>query len=458
MQRLIGLMIVLVLGSLVIAETVSIKGSVKKTGGTAGIAGVKVSLVKIPNLTATTSADGAFLITGNTSPVLMQNRELAPPDFSIKGNTVVFSPAVQGVCGRIDLYSCDGKIFSSVKLDFSAGAPAAVLPNIGSGINFMKVTIGAGSFTRTLVRVGADIMAKTESPRVGPAGKFPLAKQWAAAAVDTLKAEKDGYLVKKVAIGKYTQENMAVSLDTAGGVNPGACSRAALEEIAVAYIAAQKAGDPSKMPLATGAKFIQNLKSTTADKFICKTAMPIDTSRIFVDVDSCLTFVEIISSTGTTPYVLMAWLKVANSQITQFNSIVTTTGDWLFNAADYLKNSRPQDWSILPDSLRSTRQVLINGANAYLDAFVPKTKSDTIPWGIPCERIEGGTSTGSGPKATCNVGVPDGVKITDRIYAVDVEKGVVDCFCAFGGGMPDSHMFRMLKGKYRYVHTLSVQN
>jgi hypothetical protein len=36
--------------------------------------------------------------------------------------------------------------------------------------------------------------------------------------------------------------------------------------------------------------------------------------------------------------------------------------------------------------------------------------------------------------------------------------GAVNVFCRFGGedGMPDSHLFYLVNGRYRYIHTLSV--
>jgi len=41
---------------------------------------------------------------------------------------------------------------------------------------------------------------------------------------------------------------------------------------------------------------------------------------------------------------------------------------------------------------------------------------------------------------------------------VDEEMGTVNVFCRFGdsNGMPDSHTFRLVNGRYRWVHTLSV--
>ena len=100
-----------------------------------------------------------------------------------------------------------------------------------------------------------------------------------------------------------------------------------------------------------------------------------------------------------------------------------------------------------------------------LDFFFDKAV--TVPWGKPCARLEGGAYTIEpfpgmpAPKEEpgCDVGIPDNVPIVDRSYVVDEVKGVVNIFCRFGDavkGMPDSHMFRLVNGKLRYVHTLSV--
>ena len=94
--------------SFVRAETVSLSGTVKKTGGSAGIAGVKVSLAKLTNLTATTDAEGAFTIT-ETTPVLLQQRQPAPLRFFLKGNAIVISPSLANIVGSIEFFSSDGK-------------------------------------------------------------------------------------------------------------------------------------------------------------------------------------------------------------------------------------------------------------------------------------------------------------------------------------------------------------
>jgi hypothetical protein len=110
---------------------------------------------------------------------------------------------------------------------------------------------------------------------------------------------------------------------------------------------------------------------------------------------------------------------------------------------------------VIPEDKRNTRQELISAANAYLDYF--SDKSVKVPWGTPCERLEGSAYTGDGsPTDSCHVGVPDGVELTNRQYVVDPTIGAVDVFVDFGKNhRADSHLFRIENGKIRYVHTVT---
>jgi hypothetical protein len=188
-------------------------------------------------------------------------------------------------------------------------------------------------------------------------------------------------------------------------------------------------------------------------------ALPIAHTNSVLDAMRCKTFTEIVVTEGT-PYVIGTRLYVDEGRITRIDSLVTTTGDWLFNANNYAKVGKRESWDVLPAAQRTKAQEMINGANAYLDLF--QDKHLEAPWGMPCERLEGGAYTNAQGKAdsTCKVGIPNGVLyIVNRDYLVDEEKGVVQVFCRFGNsqtGMPDSHMFKYVNGKFRYVHTLSV--
>jgi len=239
-----------------------------------------------------------------------------------------------------------------------------------------------------------------------------------------------------------------------------ACTRTQLKAAADSYVAAQTAGDISKMVLADDAKFLENMAEVEKATGMWNTALKIDLSRSFYDTERCKTFTEVVVTDKKHPYVLGTRLSVSAGKITEINSLVTDKGDWLFNANAYLKYSSAEDWSNLSLNQQSSKQDMIDAANHYLDLFSDKFVEAN--WGIPCARLEGGaySNRSNDPHATCNVGVPDGVLyIVNRSYVVDKDLGVVNVFCRFGdsrNGMPDSHTFRIINGEYRYVHTLSV--
>ena len=121
----------------------------------------------------------------------------------------------------------------------------------------------------------------------------------------------------------------------------------------------------------------------------------------------------------------------------------------------YLKYSPSENWGAIPPAARDSRQTLIAAATAYFDIFAnPDVK---VPWGTPCNRLEGGIRTGRGmPGDSCNVGVPTGMNLTDRRFIADPEIGAVVGFIRWPSGVPDSHLFRVETGKLRFVHSLTV--
>lgn len=131
---------------------------------------------------------------------------------------------------------------------------------------------------------------------------------------------------------------------------------------------------------------------------------------------------------------------------------MTSTGDWLFNAAATLRYASQESWGEIPEGKRDARAAIQAAADAYLDLF--SDKSVKVPWGSPCARLEGGSYV----QPRCDVGVPSGIKQTNRRYVVDEVTGAVDIFFDFAGAEPDSHEFRVEGGKLRYVHTLTVMH
>jgi hypothetical protein len=236
------------------------------------------------------------------------------------------------------------------------------------------------------------------------------------------------------------------------------CTRHELKAAAESYISAQEKGDPNLMALASPVKYIENWKEMDLKDGIVSSPQKIDFHRNLLDTDQCETFTEVIITDPKHPYVIGTRLTLDGGKVATVESLVTDKGDWLFNAAGTLKYSSAEDWGVIPPDKRADRKTLIAAANAYFDLFNDKTVK--VPWGHPCDRLEGGIYTGKGtPNDSCNVGVPSGVKLVDRRFVVDPDIGAVDGFINFGGGdkgLPDSHLFRVVGGKIRYVHTITV--
>jgi hypothetical protein len=237
------------------------------------------------------------------------------------------------------------------------------------------------------------------------------------------------------------------------------CPRSMLQAATESYIAAQEAGDLSRMALAPEVKYIENMSETTKDKGLWNTALPIAFHRSIYDVGRCKTFTEVIVTEGGHPYVIGTRLTVKDGRVSEIDSLVTDEDDWLFNAQDYLKYSKAEDWPVLHVDDRVSRQDLVDAGNQYFD-FVFLDPGIRPPWGTPCARLEGGmyTNPKNEYKDTCQIPAPLGpLFIVDRTFVVDEEMGAVNVFCRFGnGGMPDSHLLRLVRGKYRWIHTLSV--
>ena len=235
-----------------------------------------------------------------------------------------------------------------------------------------------------------------------------------------------------------------------------------LMEATESYIAAQKAGDISKMSLAPDAKFIEDMSETTKDKGLWNTPLPIAHHRSIYDAGRCKTFTEVIVTEGGHPYVIGTRLTVDEGKVTEIDSLVTDKEDWLFNAEDYLKYSKTEEWPVLPVDDRVSRQDLIDAANQYFD-FVFMDKGIRPPWGTPV-RATGGRRCTPMPKmkkrTPARFPAPLGeMPVVNRTFLVDEEMGAVNVFCRFGNskdGMPDSHTFRLVNGRYRWIHTLSV--
>jgi hypothetical protein len=240
----------------------------------------------------------------------------------------------------------------------------------------------------------------------------------------------------------------ALAAPTASAVT---CDRDFLKSQTDAYIAVQAAGSAAGVKTSNANfTYTQNFKTAAIASGILATPLKIDLNRSIFDTTQCATFTELIITDPKTPHVIGTQMRFADGALTKMETIVTSTGDWLFNPSGTLKYAAPENWGPIDEAKRDTRAMIQAAADAYLDVF--NDKSVVVPWGNPCARLEGGSYV----QPSCNVGVPSGIKNVDRRYVVDEVQGAVDVFFEFGGADPDSHEFRVEDGMLRYVHTMTV--
>ncbi|KAL8396848.1 hypothetical protein RB594_003803 [Gaeumannomyces avenae] len=266
----------------------------------------------------------------------------------------------------------------------------------------------------------------------------------------------------------FRRTTLAILAATIAAVPAAAadCTREYLQAAADGYVAAQRAGDASLATAlsATASGYTENFKRPVG-KPILSRPLGVDFSRSILDTTACATYTEVVVTDPAHPYVIgsqIHWAAAPNNNNNnstaatpvKIETLVTDAGDWLFNATGTLHYSSRESWDPIPEAQRDTRDAIRAAGDAYCDLFNDKTVK--VPWGMPCQRLEGGVYVGRGlPTDSCNVGVPSGVALTNRRYVVDEVLGSVSIFLTFGGS-PDSHQFRLEKGKLRFVHTITV--
>ncbi|KAF2647960.1 hypothetical protein K491DRAFT_722983 [Lophiostoma macrostomum CBS 122681] len=245
------------------------------------------------------------------------------------------------------------------------------------------------------------------------------------------------------------------------------CTRLTLQIVANTYLSSQLSGVPS--PTYSAIPYIQNNVPLpiTSNSSILTTPLSITHVKTTYDTQACATYIELISTDPAPGYVIGTQIHFDNAANAPslVDSVVTTQGDWLFNASRSLEIVLDEDWNALPDDRpRADRSQLKAAVDAYLDLW--GNPAADVPWGTPCRRMEGSAYTGTGAgNDSCDVGIPGGVqeRVVDRRYVVDEVMGSASVLSRFGamGGAPDSHEVRVEgaaggRGRLRFVHTMTV--
>ncbi|KAK3940331.1 hypothetical protein QBC46DRAFT_449693 [Diplogelasinospora grovesii] len=239
------------------------------------------------------------------------------------------------------------------------------------------------------------------------------------------------------------------------------CTREGLLAAASSYVSAVSSGTLTSLKLSPdNFTYQENNRATDVHKGVLSSPLKIDLNRSTADTVACASYTMIISSSGSKPYVLATQIRHLNSDtstISMIDTIAATTGSLFFNAAQTLSYIQKEDWSTITDnSSRPSRDLLKKVGDAYLDMWTDAKAADTIPWGTNCERVEGSRLT-----KPCGGSLPHGGSAKNngnRRYVIDETVGSVDVLCSFDslGNLPDSHEIRVVDGKVKYVHTVTV--
>lgn len=192
------------------AASLSLKGTVKDTAGK-GIAGVNVTLLKQTSLSAITDEQGAFFIHGETDVSFVPSVYKSHFHFTISANKLVISPVFGNTSGRVEIFSNNGKKYATLQF-IGNGANTGImdLPELTSGLNVIRLTIGNETITRTLVSVdNSKCYVVSGNSSADNAENFTLRKS-ATIEDDTIIALKNGYTRGKVAITSYQKNDIVI--------------------------------------------------------------------------------------------------------------------------------------------------------------------------------------------------------------------------------------------------------
>ncbi|KAF1833967.1 hypothetical protein BDW02DRAFT_484291, partial [Decorospora gaudefroyi] len=248
------------------------------------------------------------------------------------------------------------------------------------------------------------------------------------------------------------------------------CQREFLVQFTSVYLRAQTLGNSSQIfetLVSSNFTYTEQFQpaNISAPSSILNTPLNVTNNRVFIDVERCTAFTEIIAPQGPHPYVIGVRVEGTEDgkHVRKIETLVSDAGDWAFNATGTAYWNSKEDWSPIPAEEQDSREVIQAAGDAYFDRF--GNVNVTVPFGTPCARLEGGAYTD--PRmtnaSTCALGLPSNIHVVNRRYVVDPRMGTVNMYLGFPGldrasdePAPDSHTFRVEKGKIRYIHTIST--
>lgn len=189
---------------------------------------------------------------------------------------------------------------------------------------------------------------------------------------------------------------LAIGMALAGRAGAAAahCDSACLDGMVDSYLAALVAHDPSKVPIAADAKFVENTVRMKPGEGLWQTASAVPTTfKIYVPdpIAEQVGFIGVMEESGK-PIELGLRLKIRNGQITEMEHLIARN----LRAASLknLQTPRPAFSQVVPRSERSSHAAMLKIAYSYYTALVTGN-GQAAPFADDCVRHENGMQTTS---------------------------------------------------------------
>jgi hypothetical protein len=191
----------------------------------------------------------------------------------------------------------------------------------------------------------------------------------------------------------------ALLLAASANAAPARCDRACLDGMVDGYFAALVAHDPSKAPIAPGAKFVENTVPMQPGEGLWRTASEAPTTfKIYVPdpVAEQVGFIGVMQENGK-PIEIGLRLKIRDGKITEMEHLIARN---LRPASlKNLQTPRPAFLEEVPPAERTPRLQMLKIAYSYYTALVTGN-GHAAPFADDCVRHENGMQTTSNTRNT----------------------------------------------------------
>jgi hypothetical protein len=175
-----------------------------------------------------------------------------------------------------------------------------------------------------------------------------------------------------------------------------ACDRACLNALVDSYLAALVAHDPSRVPIAPNARFVENVQAKKPGEGLWQSASAVPTTfKIYVPdpVSQQVGFLGVIQDAGK-PAELALRLKLENGKIIEIEHLIA--GNLCDRNLPNLQTPRPVFSTAVPTAQRNTREQMLKIGASYYDAL-DDNDGHKAPFADDCVRRENGMQTTGNP-------------------------------------------------------------